>query len=360
MPTTYVVQFTNVGVRPFLDPDIARQDSVALPASVSYLKGTVLGEKSGNNEVQTLTVSGIPTGGTFTMTFATVATAAIAYNATADNVRAAIEAHASFGVGTIKATGGPLPLYPVVIEFIGTKGNTNVAAFTTTDSLTGGSSPASAIATLVDGSAGTAGTYAKVSKATVASPTAAPTLAHTGSDGSLTANGVYKLAYSFANPTGETTIGPIGSVTAAATEHIGITTVVPPAGCWVNWYISDANGKELRWYSATTGALANITAEPSIGTPKPPLTNTAFVTTDGSQKARKILEFDCYTDASSNVTLGQASTGNEWAATEASAPTWYSGVFSVGDLVGFTDSMLADLGGKYISGSLANSGVISF
>src|SRR3954465_8763162 len=47
---------------------------------------------AGTNEVQTITVTGTPTGGTFTLTYSTQTTAAIAYNATAAAVQTALEA----------------------------------------------------------------------------------------------------------------------------------------------------------------------------------------------------------------------------------------------------------------------------
>ena len=362
MPTTFVQQFTNVGIRPYLDDMYSKTDAVKLLASVSYLKGTILGEQTGNNAVQKISIAGAPTGGTFTLTVLGVTTAAIAYNATPDMVRTAIEAAVS--VGVVKCSGGQLPSFPVIVEFVGSKGNQPITTGTTTDSLTGGSTPASSVTSMITGSAGTPGTYKQVSKSLVAAPTAGPTLTPGGSDGSLTASAVYGVAYSYVNATGETILSPVVTATAASTNHIAVTAITPPSGCYVNWYMTDANASELRWFTANAGAGFNIILNPQIGTKKPMMTNTAYATVDGSQIARKILEFDCYTDASGNVTLGQASTGNEWAGTEFSAPAWYRGTFTVSDLVGWLDSMLPDLGATYIAGSLGTNtttiGVIKF
>ena len=58
------------------------------------------------------------------------------------------------GGRNVACAGGPLPGTPVTLTFQNRLGKTNVAAFTTTDSLTGGTSPATAITTTTAGSAG--------------------------------------------------------------------------------------------------------------------------------------------------------------------------------------------------------------
>src|SRR5262249_41925037 len=51
------------------------------------------------DEVQTVTLTGNPTGGTFTLTFSGQTTAAIAYNASAATVQSALQALSSIGSG---------------------------------------------------------------------------------------------------------------------------------------------------------------------------------------------------------------------------------------------------------------------
>lgn len=98
-------------------------------------------------ETQTLTITGTPTGGTFTITYSGQTTAAIAYNAAAADVQAALEALSNIGTGNVACTGGDLPGTAVVIDFSGGDlAGTAPALATTTDSLTGGTTPASAIA----------------------------------------------------------------------------------------------------------------------------------------------------------------------------------------------------------------------
>lgn len=113
---------------------------------LSETPGKLTDTNPAKNEIQTLTITGSPTGGTFTITFGTETTGAIAYDATAAAVQAALEALANVGLGNVRCSGGDLPGTAVVIEFVQDLGKYNHVLMTTTDSLTGGSSPASAIA----------------------------------------------------------------------------------------------------------------------------------------------------------------------------------------------------------------------
>jgi hypothetical protein len=95
-----------------------------------------------SEEVQTLTVTGTPTGGTYTLTFNAATTAAIPYNATAAQVRTALEALAGIGAGNVTTAGGAHPGTPITVTFVGTLANTNVAQLTANSAgLTGGTSP---------------------------------------------------------------------------------------------------------------------------------------------------------------------------------------------------------------------------
>lgn len=115
----------------------------------------------GTNEVQTLTTTGTPTGGTFTVTFGGVTSAAIAYNATAADIQEILENMSSIGRGNVSCSGGPLPT-GVVITFIGMLSARNVAALALgTNGLTGGSTPSINVAGT------TAGVLGKISVTTI-------------------------------------------------------------------------------------------------------------------------------------------------------------------------------------------------
>ncbi len=111
------------------------------------------GGTGGTNEVQSLSTTGTPTGGTFTLTFSGQTTAAIAFNATAAAVQAALEALTNVAPGDIAAAGGPLPA-AVTLTFAGAYARTNVATITATSSLTGGTTPTTVITTTTPGVAG--------------------------------------------------------------------------------------------------------------------------------------------------------------------------------------------------------------
>jgi hypothetical protein len=105
----------------------------------------------GVNEVQTITITGAPTGGTFTVTFRGAVSAAIAFNATAAQVQAALEAVPTIGVGGVAVTGGPGPATPYTLTFQNQLGNQDVPAVTTTNAFTGGTTPNTTIATVTPG-----------------------------------------------------------------------------------------------------------------------------------------------------------------------------------------------------------------
>lgn len=93
------------------------------------------------NEVQTLTITGTPTGGTFTLSFKGYTTAPIAYNAIAATVQTALQALSSIGTNGATVTGGPGPATPYVVTFTNQLGNQNVPSLTPANTFTGGATP---------------------------------------------------------------------------------------------------------------------------------------------------------------------------------------------------------------------------
>lgn len=111
--------------------------------------------EAGANEVQTLTMTGTPTGGTFTLSFGGQTTAAIAYNASAAAVQAALELLTNIGSGNVLGAGGALPGTPVTITFQGALAATDVPLMTANSaSLTGGSTPTMTPTTTTAGRSG--------------------------------------------------------------------------------------------------------------------------------------------------------------------------------------------------------------
>lgn len=97
------------------------------------------------NEAQTVTITGSPTGGTFTLTLSGSTTAAIEHDAAASAVQTALRAIASVD-GPNVAVSGPAG-GPYTVDFIGSLATTNVAQMTATSSLTGGSTPSVTVTT---------------------------------------------------------------------------------------------------------------------------------------------------------------------------------------------------------------------
>lgn len=109
------------------------------------------------SEVQTVTITGSPTGGTFTLTFNGQTTAGIAYNAAAAAVQSALEALSNIAPGDVVVAGGPLPGTSVTVTFSGTYAGTDVAQMTASGAgLTGGTTPAVAVTTTTPGGTGNA------------------------------------------------------------------------------------------------------------------------------------------------------------------------------------------------------------
>lgn len=102
------------------------------------------------SEVQTVTITGDPTGGTFTLTYAGQTTAGIAFDAVAATVQAALIALSNLALGDVTVSGGPGPATPYVVTFRAGMGN--VAQMTASGaSLTGGTAPAVNVATTTPG-----------------------------------------------------------------------------------------------------------------------------------------------------------------------------------------------------------------
>jgi hypothetical protein len=126
-------------------------ESGVLLASIASLGGV--------NEQQAVTITGTPTGGTFTLTYAGATTANIAYNAAASAVQTALEALPNIGPGNVAVSGGPGPGTPYVLTFQNQLARQNVAQLTAAHAFTGGATPAIAVTTTTAGSSTDSGLY---------------------------------------------------------------------------------------------------------------------------------------------------------------------------------------------------------
>jgi hypothetical protein len=122
-----------------------------IPLGVVTSSGLYAPYSGPRSEVQTVTITGGPTGGTYTLTFSGQTTAAIPYNATAAQVKTALEALSNVNPGDVAVSGGPHPATAVVVTFGGQYLSDDVAQMTASGSFTGGTSPAIAVTTTTAG-----------------------------------------------------------------------------------------------------------------------------------------------------------------------------------------------------------------
>lgn len=165
----YVVKFMPLARKTDKDDETwNRSDPTTRPVTMTAYRDTAYGTSCRNwvdgpgwralaplsNEVQSVTVTGDPTGGTYTLTYAGQTTAGIAYNATSTQVRTALQALSTIGSGNVTCSGGPHPGSAITVTFTGTLAGTDVAQMTASGTgLTGGTSPDVTVSTVTPGGA---------------------------------------------------------------------------------------------------------------------------------------------------------------------------------------------------------------
>ncbi|BCI92749.1 hypothetical protein NIIDMKKI_79550 [Mycobacterium kansasii] len=142
--------------------ELARQAVIGIDATLRNRLVTVVanaldtalltGKGQATNEVQTVTVNGSPTGGTFTLSFKGATTAAIAYNAAASAVQTALQALSTIGSGNATVAGSAGG--PYTVTFAGALAATAVDQLSADgSSLTGGTAPSLTVTTTTEGEA---------------------------------------------------------------------------------------------------------------------------------------------------------------------------------------------------------------
>lgn len=109
---------------------VAEVELVTLASLLAVLAG-----EAQPHVIQTVTLTGTPTGGTFRLTYDGQSTSALAYNASAATVDAALEALSTIGTGNVAVTGSAGG--PYTVTFGGTLDLTQLMQMSATDSLTG-------------------------------------------------------------------------------------------------------------------------------------------------------------------------------------------------------------------------------
>lgn len=344
MALTPLRRFSSRCVQPVQNIKDALEMAIILPASVSYPMGTILGEETGTNEVVTLTVDA--TSGNYTLTFGGQTTANIAYNATAAAVQAALVAISTLSsnaIQTLTLNGTPTGGY-FQIAFRGKMSNQiayDAAAATVQTELENICGTGNVTVT---GSAG--GPYTitfggllaglpipaleawdkNLVPTTATATFAVVVLGGGGGEGvAVTGNAGGPYTITFQGAFGDTNVG---AITADSTGLAGNTHTAS--------------------LSVGTAGVAGVQRKMKAWT------STA---TDGSQVAKAVLKYDCETDSSGNITMGQLNTGGEHGETWDHTFAWFRGDFDTNDLVNATPTNIDQLG-KIIQGSLAAGGIL--
>lgn len=147
-------------------PEKAVELPINLAPNTVFARGRVLGQVSAStNEVQTLTVTGGPTGGNVTVTVIHPITGqTLTFDVSFDATNAVAQASARAVLGAnVTVTGGPLPGTALVFTFITDLAKTPVVPMTVASALTGGTNSAAAFARTTMGA--TAYTFASYNDA---------------------------------------------------------------------------------------------------------------------------------------------------------------------------------------------------
>jgi hypothetical protein len=130
----------------FANPTLFTRPLVGAPTEPYARVVPVLKVSALASTTQTLSVGGNPTGGTFTLSFGGQTSGAIAFNATAAQVQAALQAVSTIGSGGVTCSGGPLPGASVLIVFAGLFAFRTQPLITVgANNLTGGATPAPSV-----------------------------------------------------------------------------------------------------------------------------------------------------------------------------------------------------------------------
>jgi RHS repeat-associated protein len=148
---SYVANYYDAADRLIATVDVGTNGGTAYtpPSTVPARSDTVLvtSNSYAADAVQTVKLTGSPTGGTFTLTFGGQTTGAIAFNASASTVQSALAALSSIGTGNVVVT--PAVNGGWEVRFTGTLGGVYQSQMTADGTgLSGGTSPTAAVSTL--------------------------------------------------------------------------------------------------------------------------------------------------------------------------------------------------------------------
>lgn len=137
------------------DGKLAMRAYPNLIAPLLFLSGytVTISTGTGTNAVNTITTTGVPTGGTFTLTYGTEVSEPIPYNATAQQLQDALTRMRFFSPGDVVCAAGPLPT-GITLTYQGRLSAKVITPPTPTSSLTGGTTPLAVVTNTTPGTTG--------------------------------------------------------------------------------------------------------------------------------------------------------------------------------------------------------------
>lgn len=336
-------------VKPVIRPDLAVRSNGRLTVSKSYVKGELLGEIIGTNELQSITIDA--TGGTFTVTFGGQTTSALAWNDTAANVQAALIALSSIGAGNVSVT------KPASNWVLTVPGSTNGGNFTVRVTING----------VV---ARTASQAWNVATATL--QTAIQGLANVGS-GNATVSGTAGTTYNlfFAGALGNVDVEiENDSTNVGGTQGIGVSTA--PASITGPFMVTFQGTLGATNVAQVTTGAGSLTGGAATATPATVTAGAAGTGVYDKYSAASvvglavpvaILEYACTTDSAGNITRGDNTIQEDHGITSPTAPVYLGGYFRTSDVPSLTPALLTALGGKMVVGGFAantSTGIFKF
>lgn len=338
---------------PFLYAEDAKFMPIRFQANQTILQGQPVAiATNAVNAVQTITVTA--TGGSGKLQYGSYKTVALAHNADAAAIQAALTALAPIGTGNVAVTGSG----PWVVTFQGALAGQPVPLITVPaadNAWTGGTW------SLAHTTVGVIAGGGKAWTGSLVAPPGVPTVS-AQSGGSIFGDGTatfgYVVTVTFYNASGETTPSKGAPVTIASTNrtirvaaYTGVDANITGANYYVNGVLAGTtavSGGNIAQTDLTTFATTNAVA-PSV--------NGCYAAVDGSHGLLGFSPVDLVTDDQGRITLGGQTGGQDQGQYPTEVAVWIEGFFRMGDLAGITSANGPQLSrfGRFLTGDYSNA-----
>lgn len=305
------------------------------------------------NAMQTFTITGSPTTGVSYWLFDNQQFS-IAYNATAAQLQATLDALPNIGSGQVVVTGGAFPGTPLVVTFSGGRmagkpQNAFVAVSSTYDA---GATIAVAQTTVGVGG----GLFDTVANVQVPNPAAAPSVS-SQAGGSWAADTVL-VQTCWGNALGYTKLSPAAAVTFSGTNNLRVAAInaanTPDGATTLEVFVDGVHVKSIA--VTTPGAAGNV-AQTDIadGTGGNGMAPPAFNSTAGKIG---VSVFDVTTNGKGELSYGQGAMPQFGLGSMQGGDVWLGGRFRLGDLSGYSADILNAMRAYFVTGTISDSNAV--